>query len=85
MNTLTKYKRAVRVAHKYHEPRGDIEDGYHADGSRASSADIKHERSWSEHIAKVERIEEALTAAERAEAIAWLSDNRLYGYLEEVC
>ena len=79
--TITKYKKAVRAAHKYNCPQ-EADEWSNPSGFKAAA---KHEAKWESLLAKCEAIEEELTEDERDVAIEGLSENSLYGYMDEVC
>ena len=80
-SNLTRYKKAVRAAHKYIDVQ-DTDEWSNPSGYKSAK---KHENKWDELSEKAQDILEQLTQAEEQQAIDWLAEHSLYGYHEEVC
>lgn len=78
VSNLTKYKKAVKAAHRYHEPAARVYP-------YKERKQDKHEEKWNELFDKAVAIEETLTEDEEEKAIEWLAANSLYGYHDDVC
>lgn len=83
-SNLTRYKKAVRAAHKYYDA-DDASDVDQFANPAAYKLALKLEAKWDELSEKASAILEELTLQEEQQAIDWLAENSFYGYHEEVC
>lgn len=81
MKNLTRYKKAVRAAHRYNDPK-EADEFSTANEVKAIE---RHEQKFDALLEKTYEIFESLTSDEELRAIEWLAENSLYGYHNEVC